>query len=136
MKLRQLSPAQWISRLVGRGSSTGDAKPVEAAPPEDVPRELTAQGIQSRLAAQGIALLSTLRVLWTRPSQVEGEWEIFHPFSKAPLSVYGDQILAVEVAIEVLGREGGGSIVLLDADGDALNEAWIPPLEAEDAPLA
>jgi hypothetical protein len=42
----------------------------------------------------------------------------------------------VDVAIEVLGREGGGSIVLLDADGDVLNEAWIPPLEVEDTPAA
>lgn len=136
MKLRHLSPAQWVSRLLRRGSSTAEVKPAEAVPPEDVPRELTAQGVQSRLAAQGIELLSTLRVLWVRPSQVEGEWEIFHPFSKGPLSIYEDQILAAEVAIEVLGREGGGSIALLDADGDPLNEAWVPPLEAEDAPLA
>ena len=97
-------------------------------PAEPVPRMSTAQGIQSRLAAKGIPLRSTLRVLWVRPSSGESEWEIVHPFSRAPLSVYEDVLHAAEVVAGLLRMEGGGSAVLLDADGDVLNEVAVPPL--------
>ena len=80
---------------------------------------------------KNIPLRSTLRVVWVRPSSEEGEWEIFHPFSKAPLSVYEDMLHAAEVAVELVGLEGGGSVGLLDADGESLNEVAVPPADDE-----
>lgn len=138
MNLRQLSLAQWVTQLWRSlfGSQAAEPAPAETKPAEIVPRSSTAQSIQSRLAAQGIPLQSTLRVLWMRPSRVAGEWELVHPFSKAPLSVYEDEVLAMQVAIELLGREGGGSIVLLDANGKAVFEEGVSPLEVEDTPVA
>ena len=128
MKRRQVSLSQWATRLARRVFPSPVAEP---APAEPAPRMLTAQSIQSRLAAKNIPLRSTLRVVWVRPSSEEGEWEIFHPFSKAPLSVYEDMLHAAEVAVELVGLEGGGSVGLLDADGESLNEVAVPPADDE-----
>jgi hypothetical protein len=75
---------------------------------------------------------STLRVLWMRPSRDGGEWKLIYPFSEGPLSVYDCETLAMQVAEELLGREEGGSLALLGADGHVLHEEWVPPLAAED----
>ena len=138
MNLRQLALVQLVLQLWQKlfGSQSVEPVPVEEESVEAAPRMLTARDIQSRLAAKNIPLRSTLRVLWIRPSSGEGEWEIFHPFSKAPLSVYEDQLHTAEVAVALLRMEGGGMVALLDVEGDVLNEVDVPPLGAEDTPAA
>lgn len=111
MNLRELSPVQWVGRLVRRGFASS---PAETEPPEAVPCALTAQDIQSRLAARGILLRSTLRVLWMRPSGEGDERELVHPFAKAPLSAQGLDWGRQRCSYRHRTRQLGGRLQTLD----------------------